>query len=173
MKAVKVIILASGLVFFASPLFCANVSVLIVETGMRDGKPIRGGEVTELWETGFMDVLFEEGHVVTNAHSFALEKKPEDDFSMEIQGYIEEAETSGIDYFIVAFLRYERLPETNRFAELPKPAGIELNVFNLNSRKQVWTENVALGMAARPRVEEQNKARKIARTLAVHLGDAI
>jgi hypothetical protein len=164
----RVIFFMGCLVFFGSPLFCANVSVLVIETGLRDGRPVFDGEATGLWETGLMDVFFEEGHVVTNARAIALVKKPGKELNDEILGYITDAGDAGIDYFVLAYLDYE-----TAHIGRPKPAGIELNLFNISLFKCIWTQYVDLGWAAYPRGEESGRVRKIVRPLITHLGDNI
>jgi hypothetical protein len=165
------ILLTSYFVLFVSPLFCANVSVLIIETGLRNGRPVFYSDMTDLWETGLMDVFFEEGHVVTNAQPFAMEKKPGKELTGEIQSYITEAEDTGIDYFILAYLNYQTI--SDRLFGTPKPADIEFNLFNINPSKCIWTQYIDLGQAARPKNEALSQAKKIARSLIMHLGDNI
>jgi hypothetical protein len=171
MKPPRVIFFTSYLIFFVSPLFSANVSVLIIETGLRNGQPVSFSEMTDIWETGLMDVFFEEGHVVTNAQAFALKKKPGKELTCEIQSYITEAEDTGIDYFVLAYLNYET--GTARSFGVLKPADIEFNLFNINPSKCVWTQYIDLGQVARPRTEELNRVKKVVRSLIMHLGDSV
>jgi hypothetical protein len=175
MRLLRTVLLAGFLSLFVSPLFCANISVLIIETGLQDGKPARRGEMTEIWETGLMDVFFEEGHIVTNAQAFALKKKPGKELTSEITSYITEAEDAGIDYFVLAYLNYETDVAANvgRFSELPKPVDIEFNLFSIDPAKCIWTQNIDLRRDSYSTREEQTRARKAARTLIVHLGDTI
>lgn len=163
----------SYLIFCLSPLFCANVSVMVIETGLRDGRPLFYGETTGIWETGLMDVFFEEGHIVTNAEAIALEKKPGQEMPSEIRSCIEEAGEVGIDYFVLAYLSYDTA-HTGRFSGgRSKPAGIEFNLFNINLSKCIWTQYIDLELAAYPKTEELGRARRIARSLLMHLGDSI
>jgi hypothetical protein len=173
MKPLKVMLLSSCLCLFSSPLFCANVSVLVIETGLRDGTPVRGGAVTGLWETGLMDVFFEEGHVVTNAKAFALEKKPGRELPGGIQSCLDDAGDSGMDYFVIAYLSYEMPAKAGRSSELPKPVRVEINLFSVRPPKCVWTQTVDLGQGNYPGPEEQNRAKKVARSVIMHLGDSI
>jgi hypothetical protein len=186
MKLLRTVVLSGALALFSSPLFCAHISMLIVETGLRDGPSVRRGGMTEIWETGLMDVFFEEGHIVTNARTFALKKKPGKDLTGEIKSYITEAESVGIDYFVLAYLNYETTMDAaangGRFSELPKPADIEFNLFNINpskinpaqgTSKCVWTQNIDLRRDSYPAKQEQIRARRAARSLIVHLGDTL
>jgi hypothetical protein len=168
----KTIFFAGYLCFFLYPLYCANVSVLVVETGLRDGRPVFYGETTSLWETGLMDTFFEEGHVVTNAQAIALEKKPGKEFADEIQGYIIDAGDAGMDYFVLAYLCYESAHD-GKLSGRPKPAGIEFNLFNVNLSKCVWSQYVDLGQVVYPRTKELDRVRSIARSLLIHLGNSI
>ncbi|MDR1470543.1 MAG: hypothetical protein LBT00_14780 [Spirochaetaceae bacterium] len=186
MNSLQIVLLAGFLPLFSAPLFCANISVLVIETGSQDGKPVRRGGLAEVWETGLMDVLFEEGHIVTNAQAFALKKKPGKELTGEIKSYITEAEDLRIDYFVLVYLNYEA--DAGRLSDPQKPVDIEFNLFKINpargaaqsaargASKCIWTENVDLidpkrgGYLAR---DEQTRARKAARSLIVHLGDTI
>jgi hypothetical protein len=183
MNSLRTVLLAGFLSFFSSPLFCANISVLIIETGLQDGKPLRRGEITGIWETGLLDVFFEEGHIVTNARAFALKQKPDKELTDEIKSYITEAEDSGIDYFVLAYLNYETDSAMNvgRLSEFPKPVDVEFNMFNINpargaaqgASKHVWTQRIDLRRGGYLTGEEQTKARKAARSLMVHLGGSL
>jgi hypothetical protein len=168
----RMLFFAGCLCFFLSPVFCANVSVLVVETGLRDGRPAFYSEATSLWETGLMDVFFEEGHIVTNAQAIALEKKPGKEFEDEIQSYVIDAGDAGMDYFVLAYLSYEP-DHDGKLSGRPKPAGIEFNLFNINLSKCVWSQYVDLGRVVYPRTKELGRVRNIARSLLIHLGDSI
>jgi hypothetical protein len=179
---------------FSSPLFCAHISVLIIETGLRDGNPARFGGMMEMWETGLLDVFFEEGHIVTNAQAFALKRKPGKELTGAIKGHITEAKDAGVDYFVLAYLNYEMDAAVNvgRSSALPKPANIEFNLFAINSNaawnpasaaaagsKCIWTQTFDLMSSLRrggypadiPAENEQTRVRKTARSLIAHLGD--
>jgi hypothetical protein len=172
MMPLRVIFLSSYFLFFLAPLFCANVSVLVIETGLRDGRPVFYGEAADLWETGLMDVFFEEGHVVTNTPSIALAKKPEKGLNDTVQSYLAEAGEAGVDYFVLACLDYEAV-RIGQPSGRPKPAGIEFNLFNINLSRCVWTQYIDLERAAYPKGGELGRARNIARSLIMHLGDSI
>jgi hypothetical protein len=139
MNSAKSILLASCLALVSFPLFYANISVPVIETELRDGKPVRQSEMMRIWENGLMDVFFEEGHIVINARSFAPARKPGKELPGEIQGYIMEAEETGIDCFVLAYLNDETAADSGRASALPKPATIEFNLFNINPSKCVWT----------------------------------
>jgi hypothetical protein len=183
MISLRTVLLTGFLSLVSFPLFCANISILIIETGLQDGKPLGRGEMTEIWETGLLNVFFEEGHIVTNARSFALKKKPGKELTDEIKSYITEAEDSGIDYFVLAYLDYETDTTVNAggFSGFPRPAGIEFNMFNINpvqgtargASKCIWTQHIDLRRSGYLTKEEQTSVRKAARSLIVHLGGAL
>ncbi|MDR1230913.1 MAG: hypothetical protein LBK61_05880 [Spirochaetaceae bacterium] len=168
----KTIFFAGYLCFFLCPLYCANVSVLVVETGLRDGRPVFYGETTSLWETGLMDTFFEEGHIVTNAQAIALAKKPGKEFADEIHAYIIDAEDAGMDYFVLAYLSYESV-QNGTLSGRSKLAGIEFNLFNVNLSKCVWSQYVDLGQVVYSGKKELGRVKSIARSLLIHLGDSI
>jgi hypothetical protein len=180
MNLLRTVLLAGGLSLFSPPLFCANISVLIVETGVQEGKSVRRSGMMEIWETGLLDVLFEEGHIVTNAQSFALKKKPGEELPGEIKSYMAEAEDAGIDYFVLAYLNYETVAigtSADRSFEPSKPAGIEFNLFNINpvlhTSKRTWTQSIDFRREGYSVMDERAGARKAARSVIAHLGDTI
>lgn len=188
MNTSRTVLLAGVLSLFSPPLFCASISVLIIETGLRDGISVHRGKTAEIWETGLMDVFFEEGHIVTNAPALALENKPGKELIDILENYITEAEDSGIGYFVLVCLNYETAADTARSSGLPKPADIEIKLFHINPAprtaqsaaqsvsKCVWAQSIDLidpGRDGSPAGNEQARARKAARSLIAHLGDTI
>ena len=163
-----------GVFFLVSvSVFCANVSVLIVETGIKNGSPERNGEITGLWESGLMDVFFEAGHIVTNATAFAIEEKP-GLLPGEIQSCIYEAKDGDVDYFILGYLNYD--PETLVAAgvsETPRPVTMNFELYQVKAQRKIWTQRVELSKAAVSKKEELLRVKRAARSLIVHLGDAI
>jgi hypothetical protein len=153
--------------------FCANVSVLIVETGIKNGLPERNGEVTGLWESGLMDVFFEAGHIVTNAPAFAIEEKPRL-LPGEIQSCILDAEDGGVDYFILGYLNYDYKALVDAGStDAPRPVTVNFELYQVKAQRKIWTQRVELSKTAVSIKEELLRVKRAARSLIVHLGDAI
>jgi hypothetical protein len=140
--------------------------------------------MTEVWETGLLDVFFEEGHIVTNAQAFALKTAPGEALPGEIKSYIAEAEEAGIDYFVLAYLNYATAADaattganTGRSFDPSKPVGIEFNLFNINparhTSKRTWTQTIDLRRENYSAKDERAGARRAARSVIAHLGDTI
>jgi hypothetical protein len=172
-KSVKGVIPAVFLTIGLSPLFCANISILVIETGLQDGKPLRGGEVTSLWEAGLMDVFFESGHIVTNVQSFALKETPAGGLPPAVGSHISDAGDAGVDYFILACIGYEQVQEESRAAEPAKPAGIEFTMYRVRPEKRVWMERIDFGGKVYGGKEQRARVRRAALSLLARLGGSI
>jgi hypothetical protein len=83
-------------------LFAATVSCLVIETGLPSGSP--KNQYSILWENNLMEVLFDKGHIVSNARMIRLEKKPAERFPGEAERDYEEARENGMDYFVIAII---------------------------------------------------------------------
>jgi hypothetical protein len=103
----KRLFLPLALVLFAVlPLAAANVSFLIIETGL---SPESGSnQHSGLWESGLLDVFFDSGHIVSNAPIMRLDYEPEERFPEEARYELEDALRGGVEYFILAILEYQR-----------------------------------------------------------------
>jgi hypothetical protein len=89
-------------------LQAATVSVLIVEGGVGEGIP--RVEASSAWEGGFMDALFDAGHIVCNADMVRQETSvlPPPGFGWA------EAKAGGADFLAVVLLRYIPVPHSVR-----------------------------------------------------------
>ena len=117
------------LAFFAViPLSAANVSFLIIETGL--AMEADNNQYSGLWESGLLDVFFESGHIVSNAPIMRLEYKPTGVFPEEAERDRDDALEGGVDYFILALLDYQNRGEDNT-----RPLNISLRIF----KTRPWT----------------------------------
>jgi hypothetical protein len=130
-------------------LSAANVSVLVVETGILDGIPLEI-QRTRAWESGLMNVFFEKGHVVSNADTFALASKPAGRFPNGFDYVLELAEEGGIDFLVVAFLEYEPGDRNGKLMtkkEPAKPKGADIRLFTVRKGELLHRELLASGAA--------------------------
>jgi hypothetical protein len=110
------------------------VSFLVIETGL----PEESGSSSwsGLWESGLLDVFFEEGYIVSNAPIKRLGLKPHKAFPDEAQADLDEAVEGGAEYFILALLDYP--PPAGQ--EIPRPRNIALRVFKTSPRRLLHEE---------------------------------
>ena len=113
-------------IFAVFPLNAANVSFLVMETGIQQGSP--SVRYSTLWENGLMEVFFEFGHIVSNAPMMQLFERPKDIFPAEAERDYKDAKEGGIDFFIIAIINY---PTTR--ANAVKPQNVILRLFNTKS----------------------------------------
>jgi hypothetical protein len=126
--------------------YAANVSVLVVETGIA-AENAAYSSVSARWEEEFFDVLFEAGHIVSNSPSFSLADKPTGRFPEGFDYLLREAEEGGGDYFLLAFLDYggeDQKPDApvSRYGERPEKA--DLRLFTVRDGKLLHSEIVDL-----------------------------
>jgi hypothetical protein len=118
-----------------APVFAYTVSFVMIEMGLvQDGA---SPESANLWENGLMDVFFNAGHIVSNAHTLRVDREIVKDFPDEVQGDIDEARQGGVDFFIIVVLDY-RLSETS--GKVVKPQQIQLKVFRVNPHQKVYEQ---------------------------------
>ena len=119
----------------AFPLSAANVSVLVIETGLPNDN--RGPhQYSIMWENGLMDVYFEMGHIVSNSPITRINSITDGGFPFEVERFFDDARETGMDYFVVAIIRH------------PVPFTVSLRVFNTNSHDMLkeitLTDNISL-----------------------------
>ena len=149
-----------------SPVFAATISILVIETGVREGGAVH--ESSNLWETGLLDVFFDAGHIVSNAPIMRLNKSPDKEIPDEARGNLEEAVQGGADFFILVLLDYQ-----GAAAAVPpkiKPQGVSLRLFRTRPYKFLY-EQVYSDEAQTPGNDELTKAKGAARLIIPHLGD--
>ncbi|MDR0760297.1 MAG: hypothetical protein LBF74_09345 [Treponema sp.] len=145
-----------------APVFAYTVSFVVIETG-----PVQAGVVRDsanLWENGLMDVFFNAGHIVSNAHTLRVDREILKDFPDEVQGDIDEARQGGVDFFVMALLDYPadgKAPGT-----AVKPRQIVLKVFSVNPYQKVYEQGYS-----GPIRDESAQVKNAARSILSHLGD--
>ena len=131
--------LGFGLFFciLAIPVFAANVSCLVIETGPLPEGP--RSQYSKLWENNLMDVFFDKGHIVSNGRIVRLNQRSKDSFPIEAVNDFEEAKKSGMDYFLVAIIEH---PERN---DISKTEIVYLRLFSTKTQdlinEQVYEDN--------------------------------
>jgi hypothetical protein len=139
---------------FAAPTLCAaNVSVLVMESGLNEESP--GNVYPYLWENGLMDAFFDSGHIVTNSPKIQISGKPDDDFPAEAERDFDNAQEGGMDYFLIALIDYST------------PL-VSLRLFDIKSTKMVFEQKHAV-TTFRNTKDENDKIKAAARVMAAHL----
>ena len=123
------------------PAYSANVSFLVIETGL--GRESPASIHSTMWEDSLLDVFFESGHIVTNSPILRLTQRPEEGFPNAAARDFEEARDGGMDYFVIAVVNH------------PAPHNVSLRLFRTNSQELVM-EYVYTDRTYRTRREEQD-----------------
>jgi hypothetical protein len=119
-----------------APVFAYTVSFIVVETGLvQEGA---SPESSSLWENGLMDVFFNAGHIVSNAHTLRVDSGALKDFPDEALGDFDEARQGGADFFVMALLDYRASGEAP--GAPAKPRQISLKVFRVNPCQKVYEQ---------------------------------
>ncbi|MDR2363854.1 MAG: hypothetical protein LBD65_05515 [Spirochaetaceae bacterium] len=148
-----------------SPVFAANISFLVIETGIREEGAVH--ESSNLWETGLLDVFFDAGHIVSNAPIMRLNKSQNKEIPDEARGNLEEAIQGGADFFILALLDYQGAAAAN--APKIKPQAVSVRLFRTRPYKLLYEQFYSDG-AQTPGNDELTKAKGAARSIIPHLG---
>ncbi|QQO08056.1 hypothetical protein [Breznakiella homolactica] len=154
-----------GAVFFVfgTSLFAATVSIMVVETGVNEDAPRL--DASSLWEGGLMDVLFDTGHIVSNAPILRLTADQAQPYPEERLLDIEETLAGGANYYILAVLNYESQPADEPTA--PRPRTIALRFVRIQPHKILFEQQYR-GNPAAPVTDELQNAKKAARNMLSH-----
>ena len=150
------------LVLLAFPASASMVSILLVETGIKEGAS--SGQYSSLWEGGLMEAFFNAGHIVTNSPIARMEKRPIGDLSGIVEADFDDAVNGGADYFLVAFLEYKNQ------GEMAIPTGIVLKLFSSYTQKLVYEQNFPAG-TGKSLDEEYKFAQNAGRVIISHIKD--
>jgi hypothetical protein len=138
-KKAGLLFLLGGWLLF--PLSAANISFLVIETGVREDG--RVNESSTIWENGLMDVFFDAGHIVTNAPILRLNKNPPVEFPGEARKDLDEALLGGAEFFILAMLDYQGIsPAAN---SVINPRSVSLRLFSINPYKILYERTYPAG----------------------------
>jgi hypothetical protein len=122
----KGFLLVFALAFFpVFPVLAENVSVMVIESG---AGAVAGAGNADFWENGMMEVLFDAGHIVSNARSMRIARFPDDEFPNEALRDFQEAAEGGAEYFVLALLEYGN-SETDAYVQ---PESISLRIYKIN-----------------------------------------
>ena len=116
--------------FIIFPISAANVSLLIMETGLPSGN--RANQYSLMLENAILDAFYNTGHIVSNAPIMKLPIIPEGVFPNEAERDFKYAENGGMDYFLIAIADYSKTPNN-----------VSLRLFKIKS-KEVIGEKVFL-----------------------------
>jgi hypothetical protein len=158
-------VLAAVLLMMPAGILPAEmVSFMVVETGLQGGKTGASG----LWESGFMDVFFDAGHIVSNAPGMRLDQplseQPVDAFPEEARRDLEEALNGGSDFFVLVLLDYAGSSPAARGGQ------VSLRLWRLHPY-QFMFERHYTARANMTSAEELADIKNAARTIMSHLKD--
>ena len=165
----------------------ANVSVMVIESGVR--KTVSAAA----WENGLMDVLFEAGHVVSNAQNLVLgesgagenvfwdavmapgtitvstttssARDADELIPLEAAGDLQEAYENGMDYFLLVLLDYADSTHS-------KPRNVTLKLFDTNPVKFITSQNYRWSSKVTSKADYYNAGRAM-RVIIPFMGDQI
>ena len=125
-------------------LNAATVSVLVVETGLPPGNgctPSAG-----LWESGFMDALFDAGHIVSNAPCMQIAAAFDANADIvsrtlprEVNSDFDQARIGGADFFVLVILDYKEGTGDH-------PKNVLIRVFNVASGEMLQETKIVPGV---------------------------
>ncbi|MDR3161803.1 MAG: hypothetical protein LBU28_09350 [Spirochaetaceae bacterium] len=142
-KKAGILLLLGGCLLF--PLSAANISFLVIETGVREED--RANESSTIWENGLMDVFFDAGHIVTNAPIMRLHENPSEEFPGEAQRELDEAFLGGAEFFVLALLDYQGIvPAAN---SVLNPRSVSLRLFSTKPYKILYERTYPAGTSLR------------------------
>ncbi|MDR2053205.1 MAG: hypothetical protein LBP80_07310 [Treponema sp.] len=119
-----------------TPVSAYTVSFIVVETGLPEEQGVC--EYSILWESGLLDVFFDAGHIVSNAPVLRLSKVPAKQFPDEAVESLNEANTGGADYFVLALLDYRGSGAPD--ISTPKPKQVSLRLFKTSPFRFIGEE---------------------------------
>jgi hypothetical protein len=138
-KKAGIALLLGGCLLF--PLSAANVSFLVIETGVREEGRIN--ESSTIWENGLMDAFFDAGHIVTNAPIMRLNENPPREFPGEAKKTLDEAVQGGAEFFVLALLDYQGISPAANSALNPR--SVSLRLFSTNPYKILYERTYPAG----------------------------
>jgi hypothetical protein len=123
------------LLLMVFPASASMVSFLVIETGLNEETSTQYGS---LWEGGLMAVFFDAGHIVTNSPIARMEKRPDEDLSGYIEVDFYEARVGGAEYFILAFLEFQK-------KDAAVPTAIIIKIYSTDSEKLIFERSFPAG----------------------------
>jgi hypothetical protein len=150
------------------PLMAATVSVLVIETGLPNGKG--QSPSASVWESGVMDAFFDAGYIVSNAPSLQLDKPPSAQLPIEARRQYEEAILGGADYFVIVQLNYPDQPNAaaSQTQVKEQPKSVSITVFKVSSGELIYETPVDNRNFGNPN-DEFLIAKQKAGTLILHI----
>ncbi len=154
-------------VFGGGLVFSETVSIIIVETGIREESPRI--ESSGLWENGLMDVFFENGHIVSNAPILRLNAGAANPYPGEQLLNLNEVKAGGANFYVLAVLSYS---ETNEKTSGPlTPRLISLRFVRLSPYKVLY--EVQLNGTQGKIQDELDHAKKAAQAMIPYFKDKV
>lgn len=155
------------LIFFTGvaaliPSRAATISVMIIETGAVDEA---AAGTAYIWESGMMDVFFDEGHIVCNTPAIRISNLDDEEIAKEARRVFEDAGINGVDYFIITQLNYSQ----NESSKTTSPDKVSLRLYRIAPYSMLYKTSYPAnsGIFA---AEEFSGVKKAARMLVPYIG---
>jgi len=154
-KRISITLLALSLLTVS--VSAATVSFYVVEAGKNEVADLK---ISDLWETAFMDVFFEAGHIISNAPVMQVAKYPSN--ILQVVDF-KEATACGIDYMVIVLLDYKQGEA--------KPEELSFYVFKVKNRDKITESKIRQRTYSRNAREDYDNMKSIARGFVPYIGD--
>ena len=149
-------------VLMAFPVAASMVSFLVVETGLNENVP--SNQLSSLWGGGLMAAFFDDGHIVTDSPVVRMAKRPEQDFTGQVEVDFREAVAAGSEYFLLGFIEYQVV------GTKIEPVNILLKLYTTDSKKLLFEQVFPVGRG-KNLMEEHQYAQNAGKIIVSHLKD--
>jgi hypothetical protein len=128
-------------IFFvpSSMIFAMNISIMVIQTAPDAGSSVEG--FVRLIEDNVMDVFFDAGYIVSNAHFKHLKKIPAAEISKEIKPEFNEALEGDVEYFVLIIIGYKDVDQDGE----TKPETIFFRLYRVAGNSFITEEKLAIG----------------------------
>lgn len=154
------------LIFFITmaaiiPSGAATISIMIIETGAVDEA---ARSTVDIWESGMMDALFGEGHIVCNTPAMRISNPDDEELPKEARPSFEDADVNGVDYFIIAVLSYPH----SESPVIANPDKVSLRLYRIDPYGMLYNTSYPLASGI-PAAEEFSNAKNAAQMLSQYI----
>ena len=139
------------------PSGAATISIMIIETGAADEA---AKKTADIWESGMMDVFFDEGHIVCNTPAIQIPNAGDEEVPKEARRNFEDAVINGVDYFIIAQLNYSQ----KESSAITGPDKVSLQLYRIKPYGMLYKTSYPVNPGL-PAAEEFSNAKNAAQIL--------
>jgi hypothetical protein len=158
------------LLALTGPLFAANVSFIVLESGKAASA---SRNTATIWEDGIMEVFFNNGHIISNAKSKKIPLFPKEELPEEALRDFQDADSGGSEYFMVALLNYS----DDGSEEYATPKSVTIRIYAVSpykfiAEKTMDDKNKSLGVGKNKNSADDalGNAKKLAGEIVWYIG---